>query len=269
MEGAPLYRLRGKLLPLVFLDRLLMPGVGHKIATERDNFIAVLDADGRRFGLVVDGLADPEEIVVKPLSAVLKDIGLFSGATVLGNADLALILDPGSIAMKAGVTMNGEEDAARTAGDGEDSEAAKLEYLLVEAGGRKAAVPLGDVLRIEQLEISRIEYIGHRPVLNFEGQLLPVEDSGDVLAATEGNPEAQIIVVVCRVGKRHVGIAVSHVLDVAAGGDLFEAGTSERVGGVTLLNNHVTGLVDLDGVAPLPVESHSSVEWNQVAEAVR
>ncbi len=68
IENAPLYRLRGKLLPLVFLDRLLMPGVEHKMTTERDNFIAVLDPDGRRFGLVVDGLADPEEIVVKPLS---------------------------------------------------------------------------------------------------------------------------------------------------------------------------------------------------------
>jgi hypothetical protein len=113
LKNAPLYRLRGKLLPLVFLDRLLMPGVEHKAATERDNFIAVLDADGRRFGLVVDGLADPEEIVVKPLSAVLKDIGLYSGATVLGNADLALILDPGSIAMKAGVTMREEEPRAR------------------------------------------------------------------------------------------------------------------------------------------------------------
>ncbi len=100
MEGAPLYRLRGRLLPLVFLDRLLMPGRECKLSTERDNFIAVLDADGRRFGLIVDSLADPEEIVVKPLSAVLKDIGLFSGATVLGNADLALILDPGSIAMQ-------------------------------------------------------------------------------------------------------------------------------------------------------------------------
>ena len=95
IESAPLYRLRGKLLPLVFLDRLLMPGRECKLAAERDNFIAVLDADGRRFGLVVDGLADPEEIVVKPLCAVLKDIGLYSGATVLGNADLALILDPG------------------------------------------------------------------------------------------------------------------------------------------------------------------------------
>ena len=71
----------------------------------------MLDADGRRFGLVVDGLADPEEIVVKPLSAVLKNIGLYSGATVLGNAELALILDPGAIAVKAGVTMIADQDA--------------------------------------------------------------------------------------------------------------------------------------------------------------
>ena len=262
IENAPLYRLRGKLLPLVFLDRLLMPGGEHKMAAERDNFIAVLDADGRRFGLVVDGLADPEEIVVKPLSAVLKTIGLFSGATVLGNAELALILDPGAIAMKAGVAMSAEDEAARPAEDEDEAEAAKsLEYLLVEAAGRQAAVPLKDVLRIEQLPVSRIEYIGCRPVLNFEGQLLPVEDSGGVLAAAEGNPQAQVIVVVCREGNRHVGIAVSHVLDVAAGGDLFEAGTSQRTGGVTLLKDRVTGVVDLGGVAPLPAGENAAEEF--------
>jgi two-component system, chemotaxis family, sensor kinase CheA len=268
IEDAPLYRLRGKLLPLVFLDKLLVPGVEHKLATERDNFIAVLDADGRRFGLVVDGLADPEEIVVKPLSAVLKDIGLYSGATVLGNADLALILDPGSIAQKAGVTMSRDE-AVQAVGAGTEVDAAKnQEYLLVEAAGRQAAVPLGDVLRIEQLPLSRIEYIGYRPVLNFEGQLLPVEDSGGVLAAVEGNPDAQIIVVVCREGNRQVGIAVSHVLDVAGGGELFEAGSTNRAGGVTLLKNRVTGVVDLCGVPPLPVSEGTSNEWNQVAETV-
>ena len=49
-----------------------------------------------------------------------------------------------------------------------------------------------------------------------------------------------------------MGIAVSHVLDVAAGGDLFEAGTSQRTGGVTLLKDRVTGVVDLGGVPPLP-----------------
>jgi two-component system chemotaxis sensor kinase CheA len=276
MEGAPLYRLRGKLLPLVFLDRLLMPNGQYEAPTERDNFIAVLDADGRRFGLVVDGLADPEEIVVKPLSAVLKDIGLYSGATVLGNADLALILDPGSIAIRAGIAMSADEDHAHSAEGELDAGAARnLEYLLVEASGRQAAVPLADVLRIEQLPLSRIEYIAGRPVLNFEGQLLPIEDAGGVLDPAEGDPtalggsERKIIVVVCREGKRQVGIAVSHVLDVAAGGDLFEAGTSRRTGGVTLLKSRVTNIVDLGGVASLPVEQIAPGEMGEFVEALR
>jgi two-component system chemotaxis sensor kinase CheA len=270
IENAPLYRLRGKLLPLVFLERLLTPSVEHKMATERDNFIAVLDADGRRFGLVVDGLADPEEIVVKPLSQVLKGIGLYSGATVLGSGDLALILDPGSIAQKAGVTMSRDEaETTRAAEIEEDPEAVKnLEYLLVEAAGRQAAVPLGDVLRIEQVPVSRIEYMGYRPVLNFEGQLLPVEDTGGMLGAAQEDADAQIIVVVCREGNRQVGIAVSHVLDVARGGDLFEAGSSQRADGVTLLKNRVTGVVDLTNVQPLPANSTTSNEWNQVTETL-
>jgi two-component system chemotaxis sensor kinase CheA len=268
MQGAPLYRLRGRLLPLVFLDRLLMPGRECKLYTDRDNFIAVLDADGRRFGLVVDSLADPEEIVVKPLNAVLKDIGLFSGATVLGNADLALILDPGSIAIKAGVAMSSEEESAQTVEEESESEAARLRYLLVEVAGRQAAVALADVLRIEQVPLSRIEYIGYRPVLNFEGQLLPVEDSGGILAAAQGDPEAQVVVVVCRDGNRHVGIAVSHVLDVTSGGNLFEAGTGTRTEGVTLLKDRVTSVVDLGGVPPLPAHEGAAQGWQQTAEAL-
>ena len=248
-----------------------MPAVEHRVAADRDTFIAVLDADGRRFGLVVDGLADPEEIVVKPLSGVLKNIGLYSGATVLGNAELALILDPGAIALRAGITMR-EEEAAREAEGESDADASKnLDYLLVEAAGRRAAVPLADVLRIEQIPLSRLEYIGYRPVLNFEGQLLPVEDSGGLLEASQGNPQnpdAQIVVVVCREGARHVGIAVSHVLDVAAGGDLFEAGTSQRTGGVTLLKNRVTGVVDLGGVPGLPVGDEAPAERSQRGETV-
>ena len=272
MEGAPLYRLRGKLLPLVFLDRLLRPGGEYADFSKRDNFIAVLDADGRRFGLVVDGLADPEEIVVKPLSAVLKEIGLYSGATMLGNAELALILDPSAIALKAGISMSREEEGACAAEENGESDAAQsLEYLLVEVGGRQAAVPLKDVLRIEQLPISRIEYIGYRAVLNFEGQLLPVEDTGGVLgeaadnSATAEGSQRQIVVVVCREGQRHVGIAVSHVLDVVAGGDLFEAGTRARTGGVTLLKNRVTAVVDLSVVAPLPAVEEAPAEWEEAA----
>jgi two-component system chemotaxis sensor kinase CheA len=273
MEGTPLYRLRGQLLPLIFLDRMLSSETRHDQNAQRDHFIAVLDADGRRFGLVVDGLADPEEIVVKPLSAVLKSIGLYSGATVLGNGDLALILDPGSIASRAGVAMRGEEEPV--ADGAEDEAATGPRYLLVEAGARRAAIPLGDVLRIERLPISRVEYLGYRPVLNFEGQLLPIEDAGGVFAASgeAGNAgDTPITVVVCRDGQRQVGIAVHHVLDVATGEELFEAGSQHRATGVTSLQNQVTSIVDLAAVPPLPIQFQDDpaedAAWSQIPEAV-
>ena len=128
----------------------------------------------------------PKRLSSKPLSAVLKEIGLYSGATVLGNADLALILDPGSIAMKAGVTMTSEEDAAMAA---EERGRRGGKKHGVSAGGGCRAAGGGSVGRCaahRAVPVSRIEYIGYRPVLNFEGQLLPVEDSGGVLAAVQG-----------------------------------------------------------------------------------
>ena len=250
IEGAPLYRLRGRLLPLVFLDRLL--GAPRRAVDEADNFIAVLDADGRRFGLVVDGLADPEEIVVKPLSPVLKKIGLYSGATVLGNAELALILDPGAIAVMAGVTLSQEVEASAAEAEADVADASRLEYLVVQVGNRQAAVALENVLRIEQVPIARIEYIGHRPVLNFSGQLLPVEDAPGLINAAQEMPHATIIVVICREGNRQMGIAVNSVLDVARGGDLFAAGSNQPASGLTLLRDKVTSVVDLEIVPPLP-----------------
>jgi two-component system, chemotaxis family, sensor kinase CheA len=269
IDNAPLYRLRGMLLPLVFVEGLLNPAARGQRVGEHNCFIAVLDADGRRFGLVVDGLNDPEEIVVKPLSSVLKGIGLFSGATVLGNGELALILDPGAIAMKAGVTMNSDEEGAHTQAEVAVAEGESIDYLLVEIADRRAAVQLSKVLRIEQVPLSRIEYMGYRPVLNFEGQLLPVEDSGGLLSATQANAEAPVIVVVCREGARHVGIVVSQVLDVASGVDLFEAGTNAQASGVIALKERVTGIVDLGAVGELPVNEVQENNWSQIAEAVQ
>jgi two-component system chemotaxis sensor kinase CheA len=108
LENAPLYRLRGRLLPLVFLNKLLEQTEDAEAGA--GCYIAVLNADGRCFGLLVDGLADPEEIVVKPLSAVLKKIGLFSGATVMGNGEMALILDPTAIAARAAIGLSADEE---------------------------------------------------------------------------------------------------------------------------------------------------------------
>ncbi len=242
LESAALYRLRGRLLPLIFLDRLL-----RQPARQRSQpcDIAVLNADGRRFGLVVDGLADPEEIVVKPLAAVLREIGYYAGATILGNGEMALILNPGAVALNAGLGLSSDVDEAQA----DESRNAQQNYLLVEADGRRAALPLETVVRIERIPRSRIERAGSRPVLRFDGALLPLDDAACAVAGDD--PDAQTTVVVCCDGKRQVGMTVAQVLDVAAGRQLEEAGSAAVANGITLLQEHVTGIVSLAAIPSL------------------
>jgi two-component system chemotaxis sensor kinase CheA len=247
LEDAALYRLRGRLLPLVFLDRLLHQTEREAAACD----LAVLNADGRRFGLVVDGLADPEEIVVKPLAPVLREIGLYAGATVLGNGEMALILHPGGIAQSAGIGLTEEfsepDQPAHVRGD---------DFLIVEAGERQAAVALDSVVRIERIPRSRVERAGARPVLRFDEELVPLDH------APEDAPGTQLTVVVCRDGMRQVGLLVSRVLDVAPGSTLREAGSATTTAGVALLRDQVTGIVSLASIPGLP-----SAEKRAFAEA--
>ena len=55
---------------------------------------------------------------------------------------------------------------------------------------------------------------------------------------------------------------------VAAGGELFEAGSTTRTGGVTLLKNRVTGVVDLGGVPQLPAEQGAPGEWSEMGQGM-
>ncbi len=201
--AAEFYRLRDRLLPMVWLDRLL--GLPQSDGVEaRGFYMAVLQAEGRRYGLVVDELLAPEEIVVKPLSSVLQEIGLFSGATVLGNGSLALILDVAETAERAGVRAVEEsakriEAAATEAGHG-----AEFSLLVFEdRGGERKALPLDVVERIESVPLERIEYAGGRTMLQYRGELLPLEDDGELLQELAGSPGVVATVLIC--GERRDG----------------------------------------------------------------
>jgi two-component system chemotaxis sensor kinase CheA len=228
--AAEVYRLRGRLLPMVWLDRLL----GLKNSTESHGFyMAVLEAEGCRYGLVVDDLLAPEEIVVKPLSTVLREIGLFSGATVLGNGTLALILDIAATAARAGVKPAIEEEEEQVAADRPKDEES---FLVFEDKAReRTALPLGLVERIESVPLSQVEYANGRALLQYRGELLPLRDDGRVLDEMESNKsldeEAAATVLICGDARadsvQRIGIVVRRVLDVSTGTLL------EKDGGIT------------------------------------
>ena len=226
MAASELYRLRERLLPVVWLDRLL--GLETRDGEDRHGFyMAVLEAEGCRYGLVVDDLLAPEEIVVKPLSAVLKEIGLFSGATVLGSGMLALILDVAATAARAGVKP--VEEVIEEAEVVDHTAAAEVSLLVFEDRAReRTALPLDVVERIESVSLTQIEYAGGRPLLQYRGELLTLRDDGRVLEELEAvqgrGVEVSATVLICGgAGKemQRMGMVVRRVLDVS-GGTLLE-----------------------------------------------
>ena len=117
IQNSSVYRLRGYLLPLVWLNVELKLENRTRDAREVGGIevvnIIVLLADGNKFGLVVDGVDDIQEIVVKALGKQLSEVSTFAGATIMGDGAVALILDVLGLALHARVLakLRGERPA--------------------------------------------------------------------------------------------------------------------------------------------------------------
>ena len=139
VHGTPVLRLRGDLLPLVHLRDVLDEPAADK-ASDVVN-VVILQADDRPFGLIVDGVNDTEEIVVKPLSRELKSVSTFAGATIMGDGRVALILDVVGVAQRANVLSGSRERPMSLAskGDGLDQQNGAKDALLLLERGRSGA----------------------------------------------------------------------------------------------------------------------------------
>ncbi|HEY2783779.1 MAG TPA: chemotaxis protein CheA, partial [Fimbriiglobus sp.] len=175
-HGAPVYRLRENLLPLVFLDEHLELAVpGRK---RGDVHIVVLQADDRPFGLAVDAIHDTEEIVVKPLQKQLKGVTAFAGATIMGDGRVALILDVVGLAHGANILAETSgRTAAKSNSDAGRSTAVGAPLLIfVTTGGERMAVPLTLVSRLEEFPRAALERSGGRKVVQYRDEILPLVD---------------------------------------------------------------------------------------------
>jgi len=176
LHGVPVYRLRGTLLPLVFLNELLQ--LEASTSAEQDVIIVVLQADERPFGLVVDGIRDTEEIVVKPLQKQLKGIPVFAGAAIMGDGRVALVLEVLNLAQRANVFSGTKSRALPQQQRSPHASTAESESLLLfalDAGGQMA-IPLSQVARLEEFPRTQLENLGRRQVVQYRGELLPLID---------------------------------------------------------------------------------------------
>ena len=239
---AEVYRLRGSLLPLVRLSDVL----GQPRGEAESAVIAVLQADNQRFGLVVDKVLNNEEIVVKPLAAQLKSIGIFAGATLMGDGQVALILDVQAIARR---TLTGEvaDGDQHTASGRAVSSVPVTELLVVGIGsGRRVAIPLALVTRLELIAPDRLEVVGGHEVIQYRDAIVPITRLARTLGAYDDDAGEEIPLVVFTRGGRTVAMVVSEIVEIVSD-DGAERSTVDDRGllGSIVLSGRVTELLDV------------------------
>jgi two-component system chemotaxis sensor kinase CheA len=244
--GAQVYRLRGDLLPLVRLTDVL------GLTSERHDghvVIAVLRSEGRRFGLVVDRVINTEEIVVKAVGGQLKAIGLYSGATVLGDGTVALILDVQALARRAlrTETVDRQESRSAAAHAAAVSETERQRMLLAAiGGGRRVAIPLDTVTRLEQVRADSVEKVGNREVVQYRGQILPIVRLDRHLGAYSESDREVLEVIVYADHGRSVAIVVEEILDIVDGESAVRSDIDDLgLLGSAVLGDRVTELLDV------------------------
>jgi two-component system chemotaxis sensor kinase CheA len=306
LYGTPVHRLRGKLLPLVYLSdalgdtseaaRVEQLREAAQYATEpaatspadpddgsgddglhgdrAEINIIVLQADDRRFGLVVPAVHDTEEIVVKPLGKHFKNVAVFAGATIMGDGRIALILDILGLAKQSRVLAEGHErirlDHAVVGAAVEDGDQQTMLVFRSPDDGRMA-IPLSRVARLEELPRSVLERVGHELLAQYRGEIMPVLELSMLVVERRAAPrhippsygDDVFQLIVFSHDGAHVGLIVDQIIDIVEQtlGDIRPPGRPGVLGSVVIAGR-VTELLDVEAAL---VRAQPGASWRAAA----
>jgi two-component system chemotaxis sensor kinase CheA len=255
LADAPVMRVRGRLVPILFLDQFL--GIRETTACREEGTVVLVRVDDHEFGLVVDGMqsaadqfrcrdlldaASLSTIVVKPIGGLLAGLGLYSGATVLGDGGVVLILDLRGLQRIARLPPVAREPEAALVPSAEIAD----RYLVCGTpAGRRVAVPLADVVRLEQYARDKVQVVADRAVVRRGEGFTPLADVDEVLGRPPGVTPQTLNVVVIEGGDGGVGLAVGTILDVLAAESPMQPAVAAGITGILSLGGIATEVVDL------------------------
>ncbi len=264
IDGRAVLRLRGKLVPLVDLGSLLKARSANDVHLLDSINVVVVQGEHGPFGISVDGVVDTQEIVVKPLGKQVKDVGVFSGATIMGDGRVALILDVGGVS-SAGALDGSESHGVgpKENGSEEDSGHDSKTLLVVKAGDNsRLAISLESIDRLEEFDVGDVEWAGGAPVVQYRGAIMPLLWLSSALGSVPSSDEGQSTyqVVVHSVGSRSVGVVVDAILDITEVSLKIDPHTA-RLGvlGSAVIAQKVTEIVDLSVIVECFLSSYEGI----------
>ena len=253
IKGAEVLRLRGDLLPLVRvgdalqLDADARDDDGPSSSAAPSN-IVVVETGRARYGLIVDEMDDSEEIVVKPLGRHLSGCGSLAGATILGDGNIALILDVAGIAGLTELNVNEEIDMSDASSFAAESECESHKLLLfTNHPDEHFAVAMALVARIERFRSSDVQVVGDQEIVLYRGRSLPLLTVEKFISAKQRLESPHLNVIVFEAEGTEVGLVAPEIRDIREVPAIADTFTLQEPGvlGSTVIENQPTRLLDL------------------------
>lgn len=216
INGKYFYRLRNELLAVVYLVDLWQPQQADR--TARDHKLVVLKLGQQRFGLLVESLLGIEETLIKPLPARLRECGIYSGLTIMGDGKVAPILDVAGIARTTALISDTDtkpqtliDDSGRTAVAGDDRE----DFVLFKGSGNETlALNIALIKRIDKIKKTEIERVGDRTYISRGNLPLRVIRAEDYLALNRGPDDGEdYYVITPKLVPQPIGILATEIIE--------------------------------------------------------
>ncbi|MCA9196959.1 MAG: chemotaxis protein CheW [Planctomycetales bacterium] len=218
VKNSQVLRLRGELLPLVRLsDALEQPSDPDELdSAAKPTSIVVVETGVCQFGVIVDELRDSEEIVVKPLGQHMKECRSLDGATILGDGQIAWILNVAGLAEKCRMKL-AQEEASKLAESVSKRRIDDVRQRIVVFSNNandRLAVPMDVVVRIDRIRREDVETVGNQSYVRNDEGTLPILELSNAIACNAFEWQSRINVVVFEIGGREVGLLANTIHDI-------------------------------------------------------
>lgn len=247
LGDADLVTFRDRRIPCLSLARVL--GLGEAIDFRHETILLIRLGTGDVFALAVDRVLDHEDLVVKPLAPAVMATGLYAGTTLLDDGSPILMLDIQTIAGQHGLVSEIRlRPSNRVEIDASKSTLNRPIMLFVGMDGRRRAIGMDLVRRIDVLSRGTLDIEGSRAQIVIDGAILPLigltaKTSG--IKSEQMLPEGKIKLLRLSDGHCELAYAVSEVLDAGAiDNEIVPDAADPLIEGVTLVAGQPVPIID-------------------------
>jgi len=207
IQNKEAYELRSKLLPLVDTAAL----IDLKNENSSASLFVVLRTEKYHYGLTFERVLDTEEVVVKALPQFGQEQQVFSGAAIMGDGKIALILDAAGIGRHANLQATTTD---RTIAQNRQlTELIEEQHLLFRFHNVLVAFKVVEIPRIESIDPKTVETIVDRQVVHYRNEVIPIIPLSFLGAAVEADKPEGSLIILQSAGRKY-GLLASEIIDL-------------------------------------------------------